>query len=52
MELFPYLNATANTMAILSIVYLVLIYWVRHPDRRAPKTDDPSIDDGPGATMA
>jgi len=34
MELFSNLDATANTMAILAIVYLMLIYWVRRPGRR------------------
>jgi len=40
MELFPYLNATANTMAILAIVYLMLIYWVRRPERRNRQSTD------------
>ncbi len=34
MELQPYLIPSAATMAVLGIVYLVFVFWVRRPGRR------------------
>lgn len=33
MELHPYLIPGAATMAVLGIVYLLFVYWVRRPGR-------------------
>ena len=33
MEFAPYLIPGAATMAILGIVYLLFVYWVRRPGR-------------------
>ncbi|MEL7114095.1 MAG: hypothetical protein AAGP08_00655 [Pseudomonadota bacterium] len=35
MELVPYLVPGAATMAVLGMVYLLFIYWVRRPGRQA-----------------
>ncbi len=35
METSALLSPGAATMAVLAIVFLLLIYWVRRPDRQA-----------------
>lgn len=34
MNIFPYLIPGAATMAVLGIVYLLFVYWVRRPGRQ------------------
>lgn len=35
MEFYPYLIPGTATMSVLAIVYLVFVFWVRRPGRRA-----------------
>ena len=35
MEFSPYLIPGAATMAVLGIVYLLFVFWVRRPGRQA-----------------
>ncbi|KMW57819.1 hypothetical protein AIOL_002787 [Candidatus Rhodobacter oscarellae] len=35
MEFVPYLIPGAATMAVLGMVYLIFVFWVRRPGRRA-----------------
>lgn len=35
MEFVPYLVPGTATMAVLGMVYLLFVYWVRRPGRRA-----------------
>ena len=35
MDFVPYLIPGAATMAVLGMVYLLLVYWVRRPGRQA-----------------
>ncbi len=34
MDLTPYLVPGAATMAVLGMVYLIFVFWVRRPGRR------------------
>ena len=35
MNFVPYLIPGAATMAVLGMVYLIFVFWVRRPERRA-----------------
>jgi len=35
MDFYPYLVPGAATMAVLGMVYLLFIFWVRRPDRKS-----------------